>query len=123
MATATAPAPLRPVGPWEDERVAAYSSMSAAAGSVAYNILEHSVRDGADMARVSGSEPVAGLEVDDMSTFVWELIQDAARIGYLTAQIKVKDDPDLTIHALALAVAALAGKEVLEMGQMFEAAS
>lgn len=120
MVTATEPAPVGPVDIWEGERVAAYSSMAAAAGSIAYNLLEHSARDGADITRVSNAERVNGLEADDMATFVWDTIQDAAAIGYMTAQINVKDDPDLTIEALARAVAALMGKPLIEQGQTFE---
>jgi hypothetical protein len=130
MATATAA--LEPISPWDaDDPVTDYSTRAAAAGSVAWAALTHSQTHGPDIARIVGpegnrSELPAGADAEDVYQFLYDLIQDAAEIGYATAQVELSGfgpaygPSKVRTGDLARAVAALLRMDLIEDGQTFD---
>ena len=127
----TATAPVEPIAEWEDDPFAGHGTRASAAGAVAWNVLTHSQSDGADIARIIGPThertplPVA-MDAEDMWQFVFDLIQEAAWVGYTVAQIDTSglDRPwagaELRTSDVARAVAALLRKDVIETNDTFD---
>lgn len=123
-ATATAPAEITPVDGWGALDGETYTSPSGFAEAVAWTVLTHSERDASDLALVLKLPRPKGLEAEDMWTFVFELVEQVATIGYLTAKIEpaAKETPRfgedykpyMSVEAVGRAVAALIGIKVIE---------
>lgn len=124
MTTATAPVEITSVTGWRDLDGDGYTSGSGFAEAVAWTLLTHSARDIADLALVLRLPRPEGLEAEDMWSFVFELVESAATIGYLTAKIEpaAGEAPRweengklyLSVEAVARAVGALIGTKLIE---------
>ena len=89
---------LGPIEAWSDnetdgDAISLYTTKAAAAGSVAWAVLTHSQGLGPDIARMIGPlsarRPLPkGMDSEDVYGFLWELVEAAAEIGYVMAQIE-----------------------------------
>lgn len=123
MATATAPAPMTPCeGRDEDTTLAQYRDGPAIAAGIAWDLVVHDPGLGPDLARVRPIELPHGADHEDMAYFLWELVGDAARAGYLVAKLDLSalDAQTITSADLSRAVAALLGRETVEDGATFD---
>lgn len=122
---------LAPLSEWDHEPIDAYTTKAGAAGSVAWNVLTHSQGAGPDIARMVGPEGhrrpgPKGMDAEDVWQFVWELVGDAAEIGYVLAQIETSgfdrqwEGAKLRTSDAARAIAALLRIDLIEDGQTFD---
>ena len=122
----TATASLTPMEDWDNEPLFPYVTPARAAGAVAFTLLAHSANLGPDIVRVRHAAEPDGLESDDMFGFLWDLIQDAAEIGYTMAQIKTDgfglpyEGAEVRTSDMARAIAALLRRDLVEDGQPFD---
>ena len=122
----TATARITPLEDWDTESVSAYVTPAAAAGGVAFTLLAHSAGLGPDMVRLRHATPPDDLESEDLFAFMFDLIEDAAAIGYTMAQIKTDgfaspyDGADIKTSDMARAIAALLRTPTVEDGQAFD---
>lgn len=123
MATATAPAPLTPAeGRDKDTELSAYRDTREIAAGVAWDVVVHDPALGPDLARVRALELPAGADHEDMADFLWELVGDAARVGYTVGRLdlpSIVNMDSITSADLSRAVAALLGRATVEDGEAF----
>lgn len=106
---------------WEDDSTFGHwASPALASGSIAFQVLVHSQEHGPDMVRVARSKLPAGLESEDLFEFLYILIGDAAKIGFMVRQIHGTFDEDLEEGRIARAVAQLLSIDIVETDQAFD---
>lgn len=131
MTTATAQGPA-PLEAWDDDQddIESYTTLGHAAGSIAWKILTHAAGEhgpnvASNLALAVRLPAPDGLDADgpDLYAFLWELVGDAARIGYTFAKMEAampgatrfgENGQRFTSEAaMALGVAAVLGFDVV----------
>lgn len=119
MATATAPVPAQD---WTNEDFGEFFLPAGAAGSVAWNVLTHSIDHAAGFTRAFEAPRPDWVDGEDMLAWTWEIVTTAASIGYWVGKIDVGAFEDRTpgrddkvkIVDMARAVASLARMPLIE---------
>ena len=118
-------APLTPLSERDTEdTLSEYRDDVAIAGSVVWELLVHDPVYGPDLARLAmiPTPKRLDLDADDVYAAMWDLITEAAELGYTMAKLDLTpfDGAKVTSADVSRALAALLHRPTVEDGQPFD---